>query len=70
MPRTDTTSEIATLHDQAYRELGPAGRFRIALELSDFTHALALAGVRRRNPQMTTEQSRRHLAEILYTTAE
>ena len=65
VPR-DTTAAAAALHEQAYRELGPAGRLRIALELSDFTHTLAVAGIRRRNPEYSEEDARRKLAEVLY----
>ena len=62
----DTTPEAAALQLQAYREMGPAGRLRIALELSDFTHTLAVAGIRRRHPELSEEQARRKLAEMLY----
>jgi hypothetical protein len=62
----DTTPEAAALQLQAYREMGPGGRLRIALELSDFTHALAVAGIRRRHPELSEEQARRKLAELLY----
>lgn len=62
----DTTPEAAALQLQAYREMGPAGRLRIALELSDFTHTLAVAGIRRRHPELSEEQARRKLAELLY----
>lgn len=44
----DTTPEMAALQLQAYRDMGMDGRLRIALELSDLTHAFALAGVRQR----------------------
>ncbi len=64
---SDTTAAAAALHEVAYRELGPGGRLRIALELSDFTHALAVAGIRSRHPEYTDEEARRKLAEILYT---
>ena len=47
--------------------MGPGGRFRIALALSDFTHALAVAGIRMRHPEYTDEDAQRMLAEILYT---
>jgi hypothetical protein len=30
------------------------------------THAFAVAGIRRRHPDWTEEQARRHLAERLY----
>ncbi len=65
---SDTTAAAAALHEDAYRELGLGGRLRIALELSDFTHTLAVAGIRSRHPEYTNEDARRKLAEILYTT--
>ncbi len=66
MVALDTTAEAARLHEQSYREIGMAGRFRIALELSDLTHAFAVAGIRSRHPGWSDEVARRHLAEILY----
>lgn len=63
----DTTAAAAALHEQAYRELGLAGRLKIALELSDLTHALATAGIRRRNPECSDEDARRKLAALLYS---
>lgn len=66
MSALDTTPAAAALHEESYRELGMAGRFRIALELSDLTHALALAGMKRRHPDWTDEEARHRLAELLY----
>ena len=66
MVSRDTTPDAALLHEQSYRQLGMAGRLRIALELSDFTHALAVAGIKRRFPGCSDEEARRHLAEALY----
>ena len=62
----DTTADAAALHEESLRQLGPAGRLRIALELSDLTHAMAVAGIRRRHPELSEEEARRRLAEILY----
>ena len=62
----DTTPDAALLHERSYREIGMAGRLRIALELSDFTHALAVAGIKRRTPNCSEEDARRRLAEALY----
>jgi hypothetical protein len=62
----DTTAVAARLQEQAYRELGLAGRLRIALELSDLTHAFAIAGIRRRNPGISDQDAHRKLAELLY----
>jgi hypothetical protein len=66
MVALDTTADAALLHEQSYRAIGMAGRFRIALELSDLTHAFAVAGIRRRHPEWSDEDARRHLAEVLY----
>jgi len=66
MVALDTTAAAARLHEQSYRAIGIAGRFRIALELSDLTHAFAVAGIRHRHPGWSDEDARRHLAEVLY----
>ncbi|HEV7241546.1 MAG TPA: hypothetical protein VGQ36_20105 [Thermoanaerobaculia bacterium] len=62
----DTSAAAAQLHAESYRQLGLAGRLRIALELSDLTHAMAIAGIRRRHPECSEEDARRKLAELLY----
>ena len=66
MASLDTSTAAASLHEESYRQLGPAGRFKIAVELSDLTHALAVAGLRRRDPNLSDEDARRRLAEVLY----
>ncbi|MFL6244888.1 MAG: hypothetical protein ACJ74H_02605 [Thermoanaerobaculia bacterium] len=62
----DTAADAAELHEKSYRALGAAGRLKIALELSDLTHAFATAGICRRHPEMSEEDARRKLAELLY----
>jgi hypothetical protein len=62
----DTSADAAEVQEQAYHELGMGGRLRIALELSDLTHALAVAGIRRRRPLCTDEDARRQLGAALY----
>jgi hypothetical protein len=69
MVSRDTDAAAASLHEDSYRELGPFGRLKIALELSDLTHALATTGIKRRHPQWTDEEARRRLAEVLYGSA-
>lgn len=66
MPPRDTSPEIARLMQQAYIDMGMSGRLRIALELSDFVHALAVSGIRQRNPELSEEEAYRKLAEMLY----
>ena len=67
MVSRDTAASAAMLHEQAYRELGIHGRLKIALELSNLTHALAAAGLRHRNPEWSADDARRRLAQVLYT---
>jgi hypothetical protein len=66
MRSRDTTPAAAALHEEALRKLGNAGRFRIALELSDLTHSFAIAGIRRLSPELTEEEARAELAQRLY----
>jgi hypothetical protein len=62
----DTTAAAAELQLEAYRAMALADRLKIALELSDLTHALAVAGIRRHDPECSEEEARRRLAERLY----
>jgi hypothetical protein len=62
----DTTAAAAAVHEDAQRRLGPAGRLRAALELSDLTHAFAVAGIRRRDPNLSEADARQELARLLY----
>ena len=66
MRSRDTDDAAESLFEASYRELGLSGRLKIALELSDLAHALATAGIRRRHPEWSDEDARRHLAEVLY----
>lgn len=65
----DTSREAAKAHEQAYRQMGVAGRFRIALELSDMTHAFAVAGIRRRGVASNDGEAKKVLAKALYDTS-
>ena len=66
MRALDTTPAAAAIHEEAQRQLGPAGRLRSALELSDLTHAFAVAGIRQRNPALSEDDAREELARLLY----
>jgi hypothetical protein len=65
VPR-DTTPAAAALQEDAYRRMGNDGRLRVALELSDLTHAFAAAGIRRNHPELTDEEVQRELVVVLY----
>ena len=66
MPALDTTPAAAAAHQAAYRHLGETGRLRIAFELSNLVRSLAEAGVRKRNPGYTAEQTTEALARLIY----
>jgi hypothetical protein len=66
MRALDTSEKAAAVQEESLRRLGPAGRLKVALELSDFTHALAISGIRMRKPGCNEEQARHELALMLY----
>jgi hypothetical protein len=66
MPALDTTPDAAAAQRAAYRNLGETGRLRIAFQLSDLVRALAVAGIRKRNPDYTEEQVMKVLTHQLY----
>jgi hypothetical protein len=70
MRARDTTPAAAAIQEEIYRRLGPAGRFRIAMELSDFTRSLTEAGIRHRHPELTPEEVKRMLVKVLYGVSE
>jgi hypothetical protein len=62
----DTSPAAAAVHEAALRQLGPARRLKIALDLSDLTHSFAVSGIRQRTPDYDDEQARQELARVLY----
>ena len=52
--------------NQLYREIGPAGRARIAAEMSDMLRDLAIAGVRLRHPEFGDEEVRAEVLAVFY----
>ena len=63
---TDTSAEAAAVQLEVYRRLGSSGRVAIAAELSAATRAIAVAGIRRRNPGLSEAQALRELMRLLY----
>lgn len=51
---------------EMYRQIGPAGRSRIAAELSDAMRATTLAGIRRRHPEYSSADVGRVFIEAVY----
>jgi hypothetical protein len=66
MPLRDATPAAQALQAAIHRSQTPTQRLRSAIEMSDFTHNLALTSVKLRNPACTEEQATYLLAEVLY----
>jgi hypothetical protein len=62
----DTSPAVAEAQNQLYREIGIAGRARIAAEMSDMLRNLAIAGVRMRHPEFDDEQVRAEVLAVFY----
>jgi hypothetical protein len=65
IPR-DTTKEAAALQLEIHRKLGPEGRLKLAIEMSELTRALAMAGLRKRRPDLGPDELHRELILQLY----
>jgi hypothetical protein len=54
----DTSDAAQAAQIAALRRLGPAGRLRLAAEMSEDARQIAIDGERRRHPGMTAEEAR------------
>lgn len=66
MAVTDTTARAAALQLELYKAAGPAGRVRIAVELSDAVRDTALAGIRRRQPDLSQRELSERFVALVY----
>lgn len=57
----DTTSDAWSRQKRALADLGPEGRYRVALELSEAVRAIQLAGIGARHPDWDHRRIVRHL---------
>jgi hypothetical protein len=55
---SDTGAAAREAQIAAARRLGPAGRVRVAAELSEDARRIAIEGERRRHPELTEEEAR------------
>jgi hypothetical protein len=63
---SDTSREIWDMQIAAYERLGPEGRVRVALELSESIRSVHVAGVRSRHPEWSNEEVTRHVVSKQY----
>jgi hypothetical protein len=57
----DTESAARDAQIAAARRLGPAGRVRVAAELSEDARRISIEGERRRHPELTEEEARQNV---------
>jgi hypothetical protein len=65
-PPRDTTPRAHEIQTAIHRSMSAAAKFRAAVEMSDFTHKLAAAGLRMRRPDLAESEIEPALAEELY----
>jgi hypothetical protein len=66
MPPRDSSDRAYAIQTAIFRSLTNRERFEAAVELSNFTHQLAIAGLRARRSDCTDENINRLLAEALF----
>jgi hypothetical protein len=69
MALTDTTAEADALQLAIHCRMGPAGRLRVALGLSDLAHEFFVAGCRARHPDLVEADLQREVLRELYGAA-
>jgi hypothetical protein len=62
----DTTTAAQNAQLAAWRRLGPEGRIRVAIELSEATRQISIEGMMRRHPEYSFEQARREVLRRLW----
>ena len=63
---TDTNAQAAAIQLDIFRRMTPAQRLRTALEMSESIRNVALAGLRRRRPELNDEELSRELMALMY----
>lgn len=65
MELTDTSREARTSQIAAYRSMPPAERVAIAVAMSEECRLITLAGIRRREPDLTPAEQQARFFEVL-----
>jgi hypothetical protein len=66
MRARDTSEKAAAIQDELHRSMGPEGRFRLAMRMSNLAREFAKAGVRDRHPEYNEVEVLRELTRIFY----
>lgn len=62
----DTSEEAWAVQLGAFRRMGPEGRVRAALELSESVRTIQMEGILSRNPEWSEREAIRHLVATLH----
>jgi hypothetical protein len=62
----DTSAKAAAIQEKLHDSLGPEGRFRLAMRMSELAREFAKAGVRDRHPEFSEEEVLREIARLFY----
>jgi hypothetical protein len=66
MSARDTSAKAAAIQERLHDALGPAGRFELAMQMSELAREFAKAGVRKTNPDMSEREVLNELARLFY----
>jgi hypothetical protein len=66
MRPADTSTDAFAYHVDRLRQLGPAGRSRMAAELSDTLRQTALTSIRSRHPEYSDAEIARTFVKVVY----
>ncbi len=66
MRALDTSEKAARIQEELHDKLGPEGRSRLAMQMSELAHEFAKAGLRAQRPDLSEPELMRELARVLY----
>ncbi len=66
MRARDTSERAAAIQEDLHTRLGPEGRAKLAMQMSDLAHEFAKAGLRAQRPELAETELVRELARVLY----
>jgi len=66
MGARDTSARAVAIQEQLHDAMGPEGRFRLAMTMSELAREFAKAGVRDRHPHLADHEVLAELTSIFY----
>lgn len=66
MRARDTSERAAAVQNQIHDQLGPSGRFKLAMQMSQLAREFAKSGVRQTHPELSDDELVRELVKIFY----